>query len=36
VSETIDFSDRFPESKLAKAVENFKTLSLNNIKSDKK
>lgn len=32
VSEFDDFSDRFPESKLAKEAEEFKNLSLNNIK----
>jgi outer membrane protein assembly factor BamD len=31
VSECADFMDRFPESKLAKAVEEYKTKSLNNI-----
>ncbi|MDB5247934.1 MAG: outer membrane protein assembly factor BamD [Segetibacter sp.] len=32
VAECTDFLDRFPESKLVKSVENFKTESLNNIK----
>jgi outer membrane protein assembly factor BamD len=32
VAECQDFNDRFPESKLEKTVENYKTLSLNNIK----
>lgn len=36
VAESIDFNDRFPESKLAKAVDTYKTQSLNFIKSDKK
>jgi outer membrane protein assembly factor BamD len=33
VSESIDFNDRFPESKFAKAVETYKTQSLNHTKS---
>lgn len=33
VTECTDFNDRFPESKLTKTVENYKILSLNNIKS---
>lgn len=36
VSESIDFSDRFPESKFTKAVETYKAQSLNHTKSDKK
>jgi outer membrane protein assembly factor BamD len=35
VSESIDFNDRFPESKYAKEVETYKTLSSNYIKSNK-
>lgn len=33
ISEAEDFRDRFPESKFAEEVNNYKTLSLNNIKS---
>lgn len=33
ISETADFMDRFPESKLTKSVEFYKTQSLNNINS---
>lgn len=33
ISESIDFLDRFPESKLVKTVEYYRTESLNNIKS---
>lgn len=36
VTECTDFNDRFPESKLVKEVENYKTLSLNNIKTNTK
>lgn len=36
VSESLDFADRFPESKYAKSVETYKTQSLNYTKSDKK
>jgi outer membrane protein assembly factor BamD len=36
VAECTDFNDRFPESKLSKTVEEYKTLSLNNIKSNTK
>jgi outer membrane protein assembly factor BamD len=36
VSETVDFSDRFPESKLVKSVEQYKTQSLNYLNSIKK
>jgi outer membrane protein assembly factor BamD len=33
VSECVDFMDRYPESKLAKTVDSYKTQSLNNINS---
>jgi len=33
VSECVDFMDRYPESKLAKAVDTYKQQSLNNINS---
>jgi outer membrane protein assembly factor BamD len=33
VSECIDFTDRYPESKLTKTVDYYKTQSLNNINS---
>lgn len=36
VTEVQDFNDRFPDSQLAKTVENYKTLSLNNIKTNTK
>ena len=36
VAECQDFNDRFPESKLGKEVENYKSLSLNNIKAKTK
>ncbi len=36
VNEVQDFNDRFPESKLISSVENYKNLSLNNIKSNSK
>ena len=36
VNEIQDFNDRFPESALAKVVENYKSLSLNNIKINTK
>lgn len=36
VTECTDFNDRFPDSKLAKEVEDYKTLSLNHIKSNTK
>jgi outer membrane protein assembly factor BamD len=36
VAECQDFNDRFPESKLEKEVENYKSLSLNNIKAKTK
>lgn len=35
VTETVDFNDRFPDSKYAKAIENYKTQSLNFNKQDK-
>ena len=36
VVESQDFNDRFPDSKLLKTVENYKSLSLNNIKLNTK